>query len=246
VEVQITSDSGAELSGVLSGPASGACALIVHGLFSSKDNPAALQLEKRLNAHSLATLRIDLFGHGQSGGDLADLTIAKGANDVLAAVRYLKSNGYNTVAVVGRSLGGLCAALTAAKESLSCLVLQCPLSEFANRPSLSAEFVSEWERAGIAELTTSEGTKHALKYAFYQTSLDLSAYNAAPLIGCPVLIVHGDADKNVPFEQSVRLCGLLRDCDLRLVHDADHTFGKEGQQDQVLGLIEAFLLRKLR
>jgi pimeloyl-ACP methyl ester carboxylesterase len=58
-------------------------------------------------SHGFLTLAIDFRGFGCSNGPgQADFDHAPFANDVLAAVEYLKAQGAQTVAVVGGSFGG--------------------------------------------------------------------------------------------------------------------------------------------
>ena len=53
------------------------------------------------------TLRFDFRGHGESEGPQEDLTIAGVANDIRAAVRYVRAaTGSGPVNLVGASFGG--------------------------------------------------------------------------------------------------------------------------------------------
>ncbi len=90
-----------------------------------------------LMSHGFLTLAIDFRGFGCSTGPgQADFDHAPFANDVLAAVGYLKAHGAKTVAVVGGSFGGSAAgdaSIESAPGEIDRIVL------LGAAPNLSAE-----------------------------------------------------------------------------------------------------------
>ena len=92
---------------------------------------------RTLVSHGFLTLAIDFRGFGCSTGPgQADFDHAPFANDVLAAVAYLKAQGAETVAVVGGSFGGSAAgdaSIESAPGEIDRIVL------LGAAPNLSAE-----------------------------------------------------------------------------------------------------------
>ena len=64
-------DDGIRLSGTLERPDAGRCPLVIvlHGFTSSKDKPHTVAACRAMREAGFATLRFDLYGHGESGGD---------------------------------------------------------------------------------------------------------------------------------------------------------------------------------
>lgn len=92
---------------------------------------------RTLVSHGFRALAIDFRGFGCSiGPGQADFDHAPFENDVLAAVRYLKSHGAQTVSVVGASFGGAAAgdaSIKSAPGEIDRIVL------LGAAPNLSAE-----------------------------------------------------------------------------------------------------------
>ena len=48
----------------------------------------------------------------------------------------------------------------------------------------------------------------------------------------PVLFVHGDKDTHVPYEDSVKYSGLLKNAQLKTIHEAGHGFHDNKKQEE--------------
>ncbi len=92
-------------------------AVFAHCFSCGKDLHAAGWLTDALADEGFATLRFDFAGLGQSEGDFAETTLATNVDDLLAAARWLDSEGLAPTLLVGHSLGG--AAVLLAAPSLS-------------------------------------------------------------------------------------------------------------------------------
>lgn len=80
-----------------------------------------------------------------------------------------------------------------------------------------------------------------LNYVFYEDAIQNDGYEAKN-ISIPTLIVHGDADDEVPTEQSIKLSKLLPNCKLSIVKGADHTYTNETHSEQMLNEIVDYIL----
>jgi alpha/beta superfamily hydrolase len=71
--------------------------VLCHGFTTSKDGRTYVQLEEILNVKNFSTLRFDFFGHGESAGRFAEITISEAVDDVRSAVRFVKESGYSRI-----------------------------------------------------------------------------------------------------------------------------------------------------
>jgi uncharacterized protein len=235
-----SNSSGVELSGVLSGSGD-TCVILVHGFTSSKNSSTNIELEKRFNLQGIATFRFDIFGHGDSQGDFADITLSEAKDDILQAIEYVKSKGFTKIGLVGSSFGGNASILAAGEsDDLFVLVLKCPVSDYVGKMVAQTDRypLEEWKEKGFY-LYRGE---RQLNYSFFADSEKIDSYEYARRIKVPTLIVHGDVDVTVPVEQSKKLVEEISNAKLEIVEGAGHRF--EGEDfDVVVGMIEEFVIK---
>ena len=83
-----------------------------------KGNKPFLVLADHFTRNGIAVLRYDKRGVGDSGGDFSTATIFDFADDVSAAVEYIKTlDGFSSIGLVGHSEGGLIAPIVANKNN---------------------------------------------------------------------------------------------------------------------------------
>lgn len=235
------------ICGLLSNPTSSLDPLITiscHGFLSSKESRTNTALEKKLSKTGLSILMFDFFGHGESEGDFAKLTISESVDDVLSAIAFLKQSGYTRIGLVGSSFGGMASLLAAAQTmDLVFLALKSPVVHYLSMmKSLYGEpMLEEWRKKGFADVEGPDGQKHTLKYAFYEDSIAHDGYKACERISIPTLIVHGDQDETVPVSQSKKASILIKNCRLEIIEGADHRYTKLDDYDRMLDLISDFI-----
>ncbi len=107
-EITFTGHDGSTLSARLDMPAGPhlATALFAHCFTCGKDIPAARRIAGRLAALGIAVLRFDFTGLGHSEGEFANTSFSSNVEDVVAAARWLDSEGMAPGLLVGHSLGG--------------------------------------------------------------------------------------------------------------------------------------------
>lgn len=238
---------GIKVCGLLSNPTSNFDSLITiscHGFLSSKESRTNTFLETRLDEAGLSMLMFDFFGHGESEGDFAELTISAAVDDVLSAIAFLKQTGYKRIGLVGSSFGGMASLLAAAKATdLAFLALKSPVIHYPSMmKSLHGEPMLEiWRRKGFADVEGPDGKKHKLKYEFFVDSRTKDGYRACEKIVIPALIVHGDQDEIVPVAQSQKASGLIKDCRLEIINGADHRYTRPRDFEKMLDLISGFV-----
>lgn len=247
-KIYFKNSKGNNMCGIISNPCTENNKLVIlcHGFTSSKEGSTNKSLESMFNRNNIATLRFDFYGHGESDGDFSDITVSEAVDDILNAIKYVKSIGYSNLALVGSSFGGISSILAAAKTTeLSALALKSPVSNYYEAISLrmSEVEIKEWEKKGIIENKIGKGG--LLKYTFYSDFENFNAYESAKRIKVPTLIVHGSSDDIVPATQSERLVKEIPDCRLEIIERADHRYSKKEDFDKVIYLITEFIMKNI-
>jgi pimeloyl-ACP methyl ester carboxylesterase len=221
-------------------------AVLVHGLSSSKDSSTNIELEKVLLANGISVFRFDLFGHGESHGDFADLTHSKGIDSTLAALDFIRSQGHTKIGLVGSSFGGFSSVRAAARTEvpLKFLSLKSPVVTDVTRifGILFKDMMPNWETDGYIEFDSPQGDRKRLNYTFYQDAVQYVGYEFAKDIKIPTFIVHGTADEIVPFDQSSGLADTLPDCELVPMDGADHRYLNPKHFKNMIQHISSFVI----
>ena len=113
-------DDGIALSAILEkpeGPGNGALVIQLHGFTGTKDRPHNIRAAEAMREMGFATLRFDLYGHGESGGEFRKHTLYKWISNTLAVIDWAREMGYSEIWLSGHSQGGLVAALVAGMEA---------------------------------------------------------------------------------------------------------------------------------
>lgn len=197
-----------------------------------------------------AFLRFDYSGHGQSEGRIEDSTIG----DWLAescAVFDAFTNGPQIL--VGSSMGGWLALLMARRlaesgrsDQLKAIVLIAPtwdMTEELMWKKFPPEAHAALERDGVFYRPSEYGEPYALTRALIEEGRNhlLTGTRLDP--GCPVRIIQGLRDPDVPWEHAMKLVELLaaEDVRLTLVKDAEHRLSRDQDLALLLANIAEFI-----
>lgn len=244
------SSKGHQLCGVLSDPTGNTrrpLIVLCHGFTTSKDGRTYVRLEGILNKRAFSTFRFDFFGHGESAGRFAEITVSEALDDVQNAIRFVKNSGYERIGLVGSSFGGFASILTAGQsDDLFILALKSPVSDYlglliARNHDIDVE---AWRQEGFITVEGADGKKRRLNYSFFADAEQINGYALAENIKVPTLIVHGDQDETVPLEQSKRTADLIPNCRLEIIEGADHVYSRPEHFEQLLDLISDFIISK--
>jgi pimeloyl-ACP methyl ester carboxylesterase len=187
-----------------------------------------------------ACLLLDYSGCGESSGDFADGTLMRWRDEALVLIAA-KIAG--PVVLVGSSMGGWLMLLVglALGEWLSGLV------GIAAAPDFTAWGYSPEQKAVLERGETvfednpygPEPTPtHALFWADAQASLLLGGEIG---LTCPVRLLQGQADMDVPWEVAMRLAAVVRSADVQvvLIKDGDHRLSREADIALLLSTVAA-------
>lgn len=178
-----------------------------------------------------AFLRFDYSGHGASDGKFEDGTISTWLSDTLFAIDEL-TNG--PLILVGSSMGGWIAALAAVRQRdrLAGIVFVAPAPDFTE--ALIWETMSESEKAKLmrtgrlAEESQYSDEPTIITYALIEDGRRHLLLAGPVDIECPVRIIQGMADPDVPWRHAVRFAELIisDDLEMTLIKSGDHRLSK--------------------
>lgn len=197
------------------------------GFRSDMTGAKAMAMEADAKKRGKRFLRFDYTGHGQSSGDFIHCTIGGWKNDAVAMLDHI-APGDNFL--IGSSMGGWIMLLAALerKEKVSGLLGLASAPDFtenllwrAMTPAQQRTILTE----KILPIPSCNGQEP------YPISLNLVEEGRKNLLlhntialSCPVRLVHGLNDEDVPWQTSVSLSKALASPDvaLTLIKDAGH------------------------
>jgi pimeloyl-ACP methyl ester carboxylesterase len=175
-------------------------------------------------------LRFDYSGHGASGGDFLDGTIGAWLADALAAIDALTSG---PLILVGSSMGGWIALLTALArpDRIAALVGIAAAPDFTQRLMWDTMAPSEratLQRDGVLYVPSQYGDPTPITRALIEDGDNHLVLTGRMPIHCPVRLLHGQADPDVPWELALRIAEQVEtpDTQIILVKDGDHRLSR--------------------
>jgi pimeloyl-ACP methyl ester carboxylesterase len=181
-------------------------------------------------ARGQAMLRFDYSGHGASDGSFEDGTIGAWAADALAAIDALTEG---PLVLVGSSMGGWIALLTAlARPSrIAGLVGIAAAPDFTETLMWAAMAPAERAallRDGVLRVPSQYGEPYAITRALLEDGRNHLLLSGPIAIDCPVRLLHGQRDPDVPWDTALRIAELVTGEDVRitLVKDGDHRLSR--------------------
>ena len=229
-------DDGIPLSAVLELPETAGphpLVILLHGFTSAKDRPHNIMAAAAMRDAGYATLRMDMYGHGESGGEFRRHTLFKWISNTITAIDYVRELGYSDLYLSGHSQGGLVAALAAAMEPdrIRGLVLRAPafMIPQAARDGNLLGYTIDPDHIPDAIKTIKD---LELDGNYIRVAQTICVEQAVDRYQGPVLIIHGDADDTVPLADSERMAKRYRQCDLAVMHGETHHFDQHPDQMQ--------------
>jgi len=189
-----------------------------------------------------AMLRFDYGGCGASEGAFAEQDLTAWRDDVIA---FLDRVVEGPAVLVGSSMGGwlmLLAAL-ARPERVAGLV------GIAAAPDFTSWGFTEEEKARILADGRLEQPSPYVEQsmittrAFWESGEALKLLGGPIAIDCPVRLLHGQADADVPWRNSLELARQLRSADVQatFIKDGDHRLSRPQDIALLIATVESLL-----
>ncbi len=218
------------------------------GFKSDMAGTKAVALSDWAREHGRACTRFDYSGHGVSGGAFEEGTISRWTEEALAVFnRFCRE----PTIIVGSSMGGWIALLVARAlrrsgqaDRLNGMVLIAPAPDFTEELMWKREFTDEIRRQILETGRYERPSDYSEEPYIVTRALIDDGRNNLLLggtieIGCPVVILQGQQDADVPWEHALRLteCLAVDDVVLTLIKDGDHRLSRPQDIDRLVAAV---------
>lgn len=216
--------------------------LFLPGLRSDMEGAKALWLERHCRQQGRGFVRFDYRGHGRSDGQFQDYALSDWRADTLAVLDRAVAG---PALLVGSSMGGwlmLLAAL-ARPERVVGLVGVAAAPDFTEEQMwarASAEQRAALRARGILEVPSPYGPPLPVSLRLIEDGRRHLLLGGPIPIRCPVHLLHGQADPDVPWETALRLAARLESAavTVELIKDGDHRLSREADLRRLAAAVD--------
>lgn len=238
--------------------------LMLHGFTGQRFEPHRLFVlfSRLLAENGIASLRFDFRGSGESEGTFDQMTLSRELDDVQAAFEYLKNRpevDRSRLGLLGLSMGGLAAALSAHTLDIKALCLWAPAHPalwVSQMPSLEIPAIREaFKQAAAAKQLPPDvqvldentldwsGNPVSLEFirdmGMHQPEAALAKFNK------PALVAHGTADPSVPQSVGQSYASVLPQGRFHSIEGGLHTFERLPHQAEAYAVTLEFFRQYL-
>jgi len=198
-----------------------------------------------------AATRFDYSGHGASGGRFEDGTISRWLDEALAVFDAFTREPQ---VLVGSSMGGWLALLLAKRlgersdsDRLQGIVLLAPAIDMTKDlmwKHLNAVQRRKLKKQGFIEQPSEYSPQPDIITAALIEDGEKHLFGEQPIeTGCPVHVIQGMQDREVPWSHATKLMEHLAfdDAVLTLVRDGDHRLSRPEDIDRLIAAVSAMI-----
>jgi pimeloyl-ACP methyl ester carboxylesterase len=219
------------------------------GFRSDMKGTKAASLDAFAAEHNQAYVRFDYSGHGESSGDFKDGTIGQWLEESVAVFDAFCEGPQ---VLVGSSMGGWMALLLArtiaarkekANASLAGLVLIAPAPDFTEElmwKAFSPDIRNEVETKGAWYRPSEYGEPYPITRQLIEEGCNHLLLHQRLDLGCPVRILQGAQDEDVPWQHAFKLTHCLPSDDvvLTLIQDGDHRLSRPQDISRIFAAVK--------
>jgi pimeloyl-ACP methyl ester carboxylesterase len=234
--IEVGSDAGRRRIAVRARTGSAPGLFWLSGFKSDMRGTKAIALDAWAAERNRACVRFDYSGHGESGGAFVDGTIGRWLEETVAVFERFCDGPQ---VVVGSSMGGWMALLLARelarrparRASLAGLVLIAPAPDFTEElmwKGFTPEARREIETNGMWLRPSAYGEPYPITRALIEEGRNHLLLGGSIDVGCPVRILQGAQDPDVPWRHAFALAHRLPadDVVLTMIQDGDHRLSR--------------------
>ena len=221
----------------------GPLCILIHGFTGWLDEDHIIAVQKAMNEVGIIVLRVDMYGHGLSGGEFKHHTLYKWVSNALSVMEYVKGLDFVTdVYLCGHSQGGLLTMLIGGMcaDDLKAIIPLSPawmIPEDARKGELLG---LTFDPVHIPE--TLYGWDLELSGDYIRVAQTIHVEDEIARYEGPVLIIHGDEDEAVPYFYGKKAAELYKNAKLVTVYGEDHCYTRH--IDKVTEAVKEFFLQK--
>jgi pimeloyl-ACP methyl ester carboxylesterase len=222
----------------------GPALIFLPGYMSDMDGGKASALDAWAERQGRAMIRFDYGGCGASDGEFETQGLADWGGDVLAIIEAFAEG---RVVLVGSSMGGwvmLLAAL-ARPERVAGLIGVAAAPDFTEWGFTDDQKRTIAEEGRLVEPSAYDETPYVTTRTFWESGQSLRLLEQEIPIDCPVRLLHGIGDTDVPPRISLEVMRLIRSADVQatLIKDGDHRLSREQDIALLIATVEGLMER---
>jgi len=225
--------------------------VLAHGIsVDMNEEGIFVDLAERLHKSGFDVFRFDFRGHGESEKKSTEITIKGEIEDLTAAVK-LVGKTHKIIGLLGASFGGGVAALYAGdnQENLQALCLWNPVLNYEHTflnpkdPKIKANTGHLKEDFKTKEVGTLGSKNFKISKKLFEEMNIFFPYESLVKITIPNLIIHGNLDEYVPYQDSLEYSRGV--ADFKLIEGAGHGFHSKPYDEIAIDNTVAFFMKKL-
>ena len=223
-------------------PGHGPTIVFLPGYMSDMEGGKAIAIDAWAAAQGWPMLRLDYAGCGASEGRFEDGTLASWRDDALALIDGVTQG---PLLLVGSSMGGWLALLIALArpDRIVGLVGIAAAPDFTQWGFTDADKALLATEGRIEEPTPYGDTPYVTTRAFWESGQAHRLLQDIIAIDCPVRLLQGQCDTDVPWNIALQIAAQLRSSDVQtlLVKDGDHRLSRDSDIALLVRTIAALL-----
>ncbi len=207
--------------------------IIIHGFTGQKDEDHLMAVEREVLSIGMASLRVDMYGHGKSDGEFRDHTLSKWFLNLLAIVDYAEKLDFvDGIFLCGHSQGGLTVMMGAAmlRDRIRGLIPMSPAWFIPDQARGGSVLGLPFDENHIPEEIYLPDSGLTLGGRYLREAQLIFVKEAVSRYEGPVLIVHGEEDKSVPYHYSEEILSCYQDVELVPIPGDTHCFDHHADQ----------------
>jgi len=249
-QISFKNSKGQRLAGVLHIPQGRGpfpAVIVQHGFIGSHNNFLIKSIASALGKSGFIALRFSLSGHKPSGGTYKEVVVGQHLKDIAKAIDFLRKIpqvNKARIGIFGYSLGALLALFSASaytKLVSSIVALSSPynfkkvISSYSREKAISERGKDYWVIRGFKTSKRFFGDSWCKKKA-----------ELIKEVHCPSLIIHGDKDTRVLFQDARLIFNLIDGPkELKIIKGAGHSFKNQNQAKQIVALTTSWFKKYL-
>lgn len=220
----------------------GPALLFLPGYMSDMEGGKATALDGWAATNGRAMTRFDYRGCGASEGRFVDGTLDRWLDDVLAIIDAVVDG---PVVLIGSSMGGWLALLAALArpDRVAGVVGVAAAPDFTDWGFSDADKALLETEGRLEEPSPYSETPYVTTLAFWRSGQAHRLLEGEIGIDCPVRLLQGQQDADVPWDIALRTASRLRSSDVQtlLIKDGDHRLSRDSDIALLIGAVGALV-----
>lgn len=221
--------------------------IFLHGLMSNMEGVKACLIEDYCKVKDYNFTKFDNFGHGKSSGRFTSETISSWLYGLELVLQEFQSD---ELTLIGSSMGAWVSMLAAIKypakvKNLICIAPAPDFTEDSIWKKLPPSKQQEMQSASVLNVAGPHcGSGYPISYKLIEDARNHLLLNLESIkISCPVHLIHGSLDLDIPASVSTQLFDKITSSQmvLKLIKDGEHNLSRQSDLQIIINSLEEIL-----